>query len=75
MDTNQNPIPLREYRKQNIIFKDGMIELHHNPMISKKCYHIRFLTYDGYAEMNLSEKDLLEIGKDILEFIMGPKND
>ena len=75
MDTNQNPTPSREYRKQSIIFNEGMIELHHNPLITKKCYLIRFSTYDVHNVMNLSEKELLEIGKDILEFIVGPKND
>jgi len=52
-----------------------MIELHHNPMITKRCFNIRFITYDGYADMNLSESDLLEVCRDILDFIEGPKND
>jgi len=75
MDINQNPIPSQEYRKQNIILKEGMIEIHHNPMITKRCFNIRVITYDGYADMNLTEGDLLEICKGVLDFIEGSKND
>jgi len=69
----QTPSP--EYRKQNIILKDGMIELHHNPLITNRCYHFRFVTYDGYADMTISKKDLIEMTQSILEFVQEEQND
>jgi hypothetical protein len=60
---------MSDYKKQTVVINDDLvIEIHKNPIIKNKLYHLRVYGHDGYCEYRLNQKDMLNLSECIIDF-------
>lgn len=66
---------MTQYSKQLIhICDDMLIELHHNPLVSKQPYLLKIFSYNNCDDYRLSSNDLLRLSEAIADFLFDNPN-
>lgn len=66
---------MSEYTKKLIqISHDIVLELHHNPLLTKQPYLLKIFGYDNYSEHRLDANDLLKLSETLADFLFDNPN-
>lgn len=65
---------MSEYSKKSIQINDFLIEVHYNPILSKRPYLVKVFGYDDVLTSRFEQQELLKLGEHLADFLFGNSN-
>ena len=63
------------YKQQSLVINNDLIlDIHYNPLLTKKPYLIKVFGYDGSMEYRLNQQDMLNLAEQLADFVFDNPN-